>query len=48
MNPPLVVRRLFKGGHYNAQPWDCAAPIYSRAATKRGVASIRGNTVNTK
>ena len=19
--------RLFEGGHYNAQPWDCAAPI---------------------
>ena len=26
----LVVRRLFEGGHYNAQPWDCAAPIRGR------------------
>ena len=26
----LVLRRLFEGGHYNAQPWDCAAPIRGR------------------
>ena len=24
------MRRLFEGGHYNAQPWDCAAPIRGR------------------
>ena len=25
-----IVRRLFEGGHYYAQLWDCAAPIRGR------------------
>ena len=24
------MRRLFEGGHYNAHPWDCVAPIRGR------------------
>ena len=26
----LVMRCLFEGGRYSAQPWDCAAPIRGR------------------
>ena len=44
VNRALVVRRLFEGGHYNAQPWDCAAPIRGRLLNG-GAVSIRGNTV---
>ena len=36
-----IVRRLFEGGHYYAQFWDCATPIRGRLLIGCGVYSMK-------